>query len=231
MSTAEQHLSILSKHLNLEDGTILEIGSGGGEVSLALSKRGAKVTGIECSRDQMCRASKHLRSGCRFLLGVGENLPFKESCFDASVFFNSIHHIPEECLSKAISDALKVTKPGGVIYVAEPMAEGPCFELDAPVEDETEVRELAQHALNQARDSFSGWTEETPEHYQVHFDYQKFDDYKDEMLRFDHSRTVRFEKIEDLLKAQFMKLSEKINQGYRFYQPMLARCIRMKKMH
>ena len=91
MSNAEQHLSILSKYLNLEDGTILDIGSGGGEVTLALSKRGANVTGIECSSDQMCRALKLRRSGCRFLLGVGENLPFKESCFDASVFFNSIH--------------------------------------------------------------------------------------------------------------------------------------------
>ena len=56
MSTAEQHLEILAKHLDFEHSRILDIGSGGGELSLALSHEGAKVTGIECSRDQMKRA-------------------------------------------------------------------------------------------------------------------------------------------------------------------------------
>ena len=53
MSTAEQHLAILGKHLGFEHSRILDIGSGGGELSLALSHKGAKVTGIECSRSQM----------------------------------------------------------------------------------------------------------------------------------------------------------------------------------
>ena len=85
MSTGEQHLEIFAKHLDFENSRILDIGSGGGELSLALSHKGAKVTGIECSRDQMKRAIARQGKNCNFMLSVGENLPFRNSCFDATV--------------------------------------------------------------------------------------------------------------------------------------------------
>ena len=67
MSTAEQHLAILAKHLGFEHSRILDIGSGGGELALALSLKGAKVTGIECSRDQMKRAIARQGKDCKML--------------------------------------------------------------------------------------------------------------------------------------------------------------------
>ena len=155
MSTAEQHLAILAKHLDFEHSRILDIGSGGGELSLALSHKGAKVTGIECSRDQMKRAIPQQVKNCNFIFSVGENLPFRDSWFDATVFLNSIHHIPEDSMETAISEAISVTKFGGLVYVAEPLAEGACFELDSPVEDETIVRAQAQQCLNKAIKSHS----------------------------------------------------------------------------
>ena len=152
MSTAEQHLAILAKHLGFEHSRILDIGSGGGELSLALSHEGAKVTGIECSRDQMKSAIARQGKDCNFMFSVGENLPFRDSRFDATVFLNSIHHIPEDSMETAISEAISVTKSGGLIYVAEPLAEGACFELDSPVEDETVVRAQAQQCLTKQSD-------------------------------------------------------------------------------
>ena len=91
MSTAEQHLAILGKHLDFENSRILDIGSGGGELSIALSHKGAKVTGIECSRDQMKRAIARQGKDCNFMFSVGENLPFRDSWFDAAVFLNSMN--------------------------------------------------------------------------------------------------------------------------------------------
>ncbi|NBR21723.1 MAG: class I SAM-dependent methyltransferase, partial [Proteobacteria bacterium] len=175
MSTAEQHLAILGKHLDFENSRILDIGSGGGELSIALSHKGAKVTGIECSRDQMKRAIARQGKDCNFMFSVGENLPFRDSWFDATVFFNSIHHIPEDSMETAISEAISVTKSGGLIYVAEPLAEGACFELDSPVEDETEVRDQAQQYLNKAIRSDSKFSEDGEERYEVYFDYQNFE--------------------------------------------------------
>ena len=227
MSTAEQHLAILAKHLDFEHSRILDIGSGGGELSLALSHKGAKVTGIECSRDQMKRAIARQGKDCNFMFSVGENLPFRDSWFDATVFFNSIHHIPEDSMETAISEAISVTKSGGLVYVAEPLAEGACFELDSPVEDETEVRAQAQQCLNKAIKSDSKFSEDGEERYKVYFDYQNFEEYKDEMLRFDQSRKPRFEKLEELMRYRFQELGKSIDQGVRFYQPMLARCFRV----
>ena len=227
MSTEEQHLAILAKHLDFENSRILDIGSGGGELSLALSHKGAKVTGIECSRDQMKRAIPHQGKDCNFMFSVGENLPFRDSWFDATVFFNSIHHIPEDSMETAISEAISVTKSGGIVYVAEPLAEGACFELDSPVEDETEVRAQAQQCLNKAIKSHSKFSEDAEERYEVYFDYQNFEEYKDEMLRFDQSRRLRFEQLEALMKSRFQELGKSTDQGVRFYQPMLARCFRV----
>ena len=227
MSTAEQHLTILAKHLDLKNSRILDIGSGGGELSLALSQKGAKVMGIECSREQMKRAIARQGKDCNFMFSVGENLPFRDSRFDATVFFNSIHHIPEDSMETAISEAISVTKSGGLIYVAEPLAEGACFELDSPVEDETEVRAQAQQCLNKAIKSDSKFSEDGEERYEVYFDYQNFEEYKDEMLRFDQSRRPRFEKLEAMMRSRFQELGKSTDQRIRFYQPMLARCFRV----
>ena len=161
------------------------------------------------------------------MFSVGENLPFRCSWFDATVFFNSIHHIPEDSMETAISEAISVTKSGGLIYVAEPLAEGACFELDSPVEDETEVRAQAQQCLNKAIKSDSKFSEDGEERYEVYFDYQNFEEYKDEMLRFDQSRKPRFEQLEALMKSRFQELGKSTDQGVRFYQPMLARCFRV----
>ncbi len=227
MSTAEQHLAILAKHLDFEHSRILDIGSGGGELSLALSHKGAKVTGIECSRDQMKRAIPHQGKDCNFIFSVGENLPFRDSWFDATVFFNSIHHIPEDSMEIAISEAISVTKSGGLVYVAEPLAEGACFELDSPVENETVVRAQAQQCLNKAMKSHSKFSKDAEERYLVYYDYQNFEEYKDEMLRFDRSRRLRFEQLEALMRSRFRELGKTLGQSVRFYQPMLARCFRV----
>ena len=227
MSTAEQHLEILGKHLDFEHSRILDIGSGGGELSFALSHKGAKVTGIECSREQMKRAIARQGKDCNFMFSVGENLPFRDSRFDATVFFNSIHHIPEDSMETAISEAISVTKSGGMVYVAEPLTEGACFELDSPVEDETIVRAQAQQCLNKTIRSHSKFYEDGEERYEVYFDYQNFEEYKDEMLRFDQSRKPRFEKLEVLMRSCFQELGKSTDHGDRFYQPMLGRCFRV----
>ena len=111
--------------------------------------------------------------------------------------------------------------------MAEPLAEGACFELDSPVEDETVVRAQAQQCLNKAIRSDSKFSEDAEERYEVYFDYQNFEEYKDEMLRFDQSRKPRFEKLEVLMRSRFQELGKSIDQGIRFYQPMLARCFRV----
>jgi SAM-dependent methyltransferase len=53
-------------------------------------------------------------------------------------------------LGRALCEARRVLRPGGIVYVAEPLAEGDYFALMSLVEDEVSVREAAQRALAHA---------------------------------------------------------------------------------
>ena len=48
---------------------------------------------------------------------------------------------------KALREAARVLKSGGILFVSEPLAEGAYFETMKPVHDETKVRRQAQDAL------------------------------------------------------------------------------------
>jgi SAM-dependent methyltransferase len=50
-------------------------------------------------------------------------------------------------MAAALREAARVLRPGGTVYVQEPLAHGPMFELLRLVDDETAVRALAQRAL------------------------------------------------------------------------------------
>jgi len=146
----------LAQRMTLAGAAVLDVGSGDGAFSRELARRGAHVTGLECSPAQLalCRevppvADEH------YLSGVGEALPFPGATFDAVVFRASLHHVPPARMADALREARRVVREGGELFVFEPLAEGAWFEMMRVVDDETEVRRLAQEAITQAVDE--GW--------------------------------------------------------------------------
>jgi SAM-dependent methyltransferase len=77
--------------------------------------------------------------------GSAEALPLPDAAADAVLFLNSLHHVGD--LDAALAEAARVLRPGGVVYVQEPLAEGDYFELVRLVDDETGVRAAAQAAV------------------------------------------------------------------------------------
>ena len=65
----------------------------------------------------------------------------------------------------------------------------------------------------QSNQIHSKFSEDAEERYEVYFDYQNFEEYKDEMLRFDQSRRPRFEKLEALMRSRFQELGKSTDQG------------------
>ena len=79
-----------------------------------------------------------------------EALPFDGGAFQAAIFLNSLHHVPEPAMAAALAEAARVVGKGGDIIVVEPLAEGSFFAALMPVEDETAARDAAQRAVARA---------------------------------------------------------------------------------
>ena len=146
----------LAQRMTLAGAALLDVGSGDGAFSRELARRGAQVTGVECSEAQLalCREVPAVADE-RYVSGVGEALPFPDATFDAVVLRASLHHVPPARMADALREARRVVREGGELFVFEPLAEGAWFEMMRLVDDETEVRRLAQEAI--ARAVEEGW--------------------------------------------------------------------------
>ncbi len=92
----------------------LEIGCGGGILCEEIARLGFETTGIDPSEPSLRAAGAHARSeglDIRYRVGTGESLPFAESSFDAVFCCDVLEHVRD--LSKVISEAARVLKPGG----------------------------------------------------------------------------------------------------------------------
>jgi len=219
MSEIRSNESVLKEVLDLKGLQIADIGSGAGEMVRYMTRQGARVTGLECGDLQLEKARSFPAEGDEvYLEGVGQQQPFADDSLDVVTFFNSLHHVPPEHMADALAEAKRVVKPGGTVYVGEPIASGRGFELNAPIDDETSVRSsaydaiqnAATHGLKQVREIF----------YDTVYHYENFAAFKDKMIRIDPRRRAPFEAIEDDLRSAFERLGIADEEGIRFDQPM-----------
>ena len=128
---------------------LLDIGCGAGSLARLLSDRGAEVGGVDPNVEALALAHEAVPMGT-FQAAGAEALPFTDGSFDGAIFLNSLHHVPEPAMYRALEEAARVVEPAGPIVVVEPLAEGSFFFALRPVEDETDVRTAAQEALRRA---------------------------------------------------------------------------------
>jgi SAM-dependent methyltransferase len=141
------------------------------------------------------------------------------------VFANSLHHVPTELLDTALAEAARVLRPGGVLYVQEPLAEGAYFELVRAVDDETEVRAAAQAAIRRA--TGHGLAHEQTIEFVSEVVHPDFASFRDRVVLADAERTAAFEEIGDDLRERFEASAERDDGGgYRFRHPMRVDVLR-----
>ncbi len=106
------------------DPLILDLGSGTGNLVVACRRRGLRAFGVEPDRigqnssaTALGIASKRLDSP-PFAAAVGEQLPFADSTFDLVLMDQVIEHVVNQ--KQVLTEAWRVLKPGGVLYVACP---------------------------------------------------------------------------------------------------------------
>ena len=111
------------------------------------------MTGIDLLMDPV--EEQQLENGTFCLLQTdAQNIPLAAASADLVTFMFSLHHMPEGALVACLGEAIRLLRPSGRLYVAEPLAEGPFYHLTAPFHDESRVRADALRALEQVRPRF-----------------------------------------------------------------------------
>jgi SAM-dependent methyltransferase len=146
-------LAVLERLVPPAGKDVLDVGCGRGALVRDLTERGARATGIEISDDQLAVARERDPDGAgRYLVGRAERLPIADASFDVVVFMRALHHVAVEQMTNALSEARRVLRLDGTVYVAEPLPEGSFFELTSLVEDELAVRRAALQAVERGDD-------------------------------------------------------------------------------
>jgi len=215
-------LQVLHRLLPLDGKDVLDVGCGGGALVRELVGRGARAVGLEISEQQLGQA--RTRGIGRFVVGRAEDLPLENSSLDAVLFMRSLHHVPQPAMVSALADATRVLRPGGLVYVAEPLAEGDYFELVRIVDDETDVRAAAQRAL--ADCERAGLERMQTLEYEVGAVSTGIDTLRKRIVDVDPERAAVFDAHQDELTEAFARLGDEREGGRWFTQPMRADLLR-----
>jgi len=109
---------------NNSDIKILDIGAGTGRYSVALAEEGYDVTAVELVKYNL-GILKQKNSSVKAMQGNALNLKkLADNTFDVTLLFGPMYHLfGFEDKQKALLEAKRVTKPGGIILVAYCMNE------------------------------------------------------------------------------------------------------------
>ncbi len=100
--------------------TVLEIGCGNGELSLALARSGINCTGIDVSSERIRRLEAVETSNLRFLQSEATSLPFPDSSFNIVISMQLFEHLHPDDVPIHLKEVLRVLNPGGYYIIETP---------------------------------------------------------------------------------------------------------------
>ena len=111
---------LLVQFADVRDGAdVLDIGSGTGALADAVVTAAplSRVTGIDRSEPYVAMArARHQKPRVRFEVGDAQHLPFGDASFDWTLSLLILNFMPDP--EKALTEMVRVTRPGGIIAAA-----------------------------------------------------------------------------------------------------------------
>jgi len=212
-----RNADVIVESLTVAGKQIIDVGCGDGSLVRHLTKNGAHVLGVECSPRQLAKAAQAERVGDeQIVAGVGQALPAADGSAEIVVFFNSLHHIPAAAMGQALAEAVRVLTANGCVYISEPVAEGLFFQTCRPIDDETQVRDLAYQALQTCPDLRVA-QEFTYLHPMIFPDYEAF---REKIISANAEREAQFATMDEDMRHLFRQNGRQVEKGWEFHQPM-----------
>lgn len=202
---------------------LIDVGCGAGVMAKALAEQASTVLGIEPDPVQ-AEKNRAAQPAVNVTLkeAGGEAIPAEDNSVDGVFFFRSLHHVPGALMDKALAEAARVLKPDGFLYVLEPGMEGNHFTMMRPFHDETEVRTLAQQALERTAE---GLFEESGKYaYMMRPRHESFDAMVDQFTGMSFNAITR--EMMDVPEVREAFEAARADDGYVFDQPMLVNLYR-----
>ena len=147
----------------INDPQILELGAGTGRYSVTLAKQGFRMTAVELIEHNL-EILKSKLDGTEPITAVQGNATdlsgFPNNYFDLTMLLGPMYHLySREDQLKALSEAVRVTKPGGYILVAYCMNEPTVIQYVFGLNHLHEVMDLNMltpgwHCISEPKDLF-----------------------------------------------------------------------------
>ena len=218
-------LTVLAELLPLDGLDILELGCGSARLARALLQRypGTRVTGLEVDVRQHAKNLAEPQEALTFIAAGAEAIPLAEASFDLALMLKSLHHVPLSAMAQALSEVARVLRPGGYLYVSEPIYDGAMNEVIRLYNDEGVVRAAAQAALDVALTS-GMWAQVAEQRFATPVHFENFADFEQRMMR----PTFADHQLDDAKIAAVRAVFEPLcgPAGADFTRPMHVRLLR-----
>ena len=180
----DNELDLLCGLVPLDGRDIIELGCGAAGLARQLLQRfpTSQVTGLEVDARQHAKNLAAPQPGLHFLASGAQHIPLADASFDLALMLKSLHHVPLPLQAQALGEIWRVLRPGGLLYVSEPVYAGAYNALMRLFNDEGMVRAAAQAALDAAL-SPGHWAQVAERHFQMPVRFADFDDFERRMMR------------------------------------------------
>lgn len=193
---------IVGELLAQQTGSALDIGCGDGKFTRLLATRFKNVSGIDVKANKIADATASALAAGQsidFRTASGDAIPYADSTFDVVAFSNSLHHMPDP--GAALREAQRVLKPGGKLYVMEPVPAGNYHDATKLVNDETVVRTEAYRELLGLVGK--DLTAETEILYRARREFESFAQWQADQIDRDAKRKALFDTRLDEVRSAF----------------------------
>jgi SAM-dependent methyltransferase len=224
----DDELTLLRSLVALRHLDIVELGCGNADLArrLVASGEGCQVTALEVDERQHAKNLAQPAAGIVFERAGAQAIPLDVDRFDLALMLKSLHHVPVELMPQAFSELRRVLKPGGLLYVSEPVFAGELNEVIRLFHDEQAVRRAAYAAIEHAVES-GEWEHVVETTFDMPVAFRDFADFEQRIIQVTFADHRLDEATATLVRQRFDQHMG--SAGAHFVRPMRVNLLRKKR--